>query len=97
MTMKDLRRSGRLALAGRIREIRVELFGEDGGQSLADALQLPLRTWQNYEAGVTLPAEIVLGFVELTGANPAWLLWGVGRSFASIVPAGRNGYDATRN
>jgi hypothetical protein len=47
---------------------------------------LPPRTWQNYEGGVIIPAEIVLKFVDLTGANPTWLLSGVGGKFARIVP-----------
>ena len=38
----------------------------------------PPRTWYNYETGVTVPAEVLLGFIEQTGANPIWLLTGEG-------------------
>ena len=65
-------------LAERLRAIRAELFGERGGPELARRLGLPVRTWYNYEAGVTVPAEVVLRFVELTAVEPRWLLHGEG-------------------
>src|SRR6478752_6879963 len=66
------------SLSKRLREIRQELFGEHGGPELARRLGLPARTWYNYETGVTVPAEVLLGFIEQTGANPIWLLTGEG-------------------
>ncbi len=66
------------ALSRRLREIRQELFGEHGGPELARRLGLPARTWYNYETGVTVPAEVLLGFIEQTGANPTWLFKGEG-------------------
>jgi hypothetical protein len=45
---------------------------------LARRLGLPARTWYNYETGVTVPAEVLLGFIEQTGVNPTWLLSGEG-------------------
>ena len=66
-------------LAGRVREIRRQLFGEHGGPLLAEALGLPDRTWRNYEAGVTIPALVILRFIEVCGASPHWLLTGEGR------------------
>ena len=42
---------------------------------------LPARTWYNYETGVTVPAEVLLGFIEQTGANPIWLLTGEGPKY----------------
>ena len=63
-------------LGRRLREIRVDLYGEDGGPRLAEALGIPVRTWANYEMGVTIPAPVVLRFIELTGACPHWLLTG---------------------
>src|SRR4051812_37967512 len=71
----------RLILARRIREIREELFGEHGGPLLADALHLPVRTWLNYEAGCTIPAQVILEFIVLTSAHPCWLLYGDGDKF----------------
>jgi hypothetical protein len=77
-----LRQANR-TLSGRVREIRLERFGEHGGPMLADALGLPFRTWMNYEAGVTIPAPVILRFIEVTGANPAWLLKGEGEKYAN--------------
>ena len=39
---------------------------------------MPARTWYNYETGVTVPAEVLLEFIDQTGSNPAWLLTGDG-------------------
>ena len=69
------------ALSRRLREIRQELFGEHGGPELARRLSLPARTWYNYETGVTVPAEVLLGFIDQTGANPLWLLTGEGPKY----------------
>jgi hypothetical protein len=64
------------SLCRRLRQVRVELYGEDGGPMLAEALRLPLRTWMNYESGVTIPGQVVLSFIEVTGVCPHWLLTG---------------------
>jgi hypothetical protein len=69
------------SLSRRLREIRQEIFGDHGGPELARRLGLPARTWYNYETGVTVPAEVLLGFIEQTGANPIWLLTGEGSRF----------------
>jgi hypothetical protein len=69
------------SLSRRLREIRQEIFGEHGGPELARRLNLPARTWYNYETGVTVPAEVLLGFIEQTGANPGWLLNGEGQRY----------------
>ena len=66
------------SLSRRLRDIRQELFGEHGGPELARRLNLPARTWYNYETGVTVPAEVLLGFIDQTGASPLWLLSGEG-------------------
>ena len=66
------------SLSRRLREIRQEIFGDHGGPELARRLGLPARTWYNYETGVTVPAEVLLGFIEQTGAHPIWLLTGEG-------------------
>src|SRR5271155_668719 len=66
------------SLSRRLREVRQEIFGEHGGPELSRRLNLPARTWYNYETGVTVPAEVLLGFIEQTGANPIWLLTGDG-------------------
>ncbi len=44
-------------------------------------MNLPARTWYNYETGVTVPAEVLLGFIDQTGANPLWLLSGDGMKY----------------
>jgi hypothetical protein len=72
----------RAEIAHRLREIRQELFGERGGPELARRLNLPVRTWyNNYETGVSLPAEILLAFIEQTGAHPWWVLTGEGSKY----------------
>jgi hypothetical protein len=63
-------------LCRRVHQIRVELYGENGGPMLAEALQLPFRTWANYESGIVMPALVMLRFIVLTGACPHWLLTG---------------------
>ncbi|HWE35622.1 MAG TPA: S24 family peptidase [Isosphaeraceae bacterium] len=71
------------SLASRLRQVRTELFGDRGGPTVARRLGLPIRTWYNYEAGVTVPAEVLLRFVELTNVEPLWLLDGRGPKFRS--------------
>jgi hypothetical protein len=70
-------------ISARLREIRQELFGEHGGPELARRLGLPARTWYNYETGVTVPAEVLLSFIDQTGVNPLWLLAGQGPKYRS--------------
>jgi len=65
-------------ISNRLREVRQSLFGEHGGPELARRLNLPARTWYNYETGVTVPAEVLLAFIDQTGVNPLWLLTGSG-------------------
>ncbi len=65
-------------LAQRIREIRQDLYGENGVEAVARALNVPPATWVNYEHGVTMPADVVLRFLDLTGADPHWLVTGEG-------------------
>jgi hypothetical protein len=72
-------------LAERVREIRVERFGEGGGPLLAETLGLPERTWHNYESGVTIPALVMLRFIEATGADPRWLLTGQGKNRSTAI------------
>ena len=74
-------------LSERLREIRIELHGERGGSEMARRLGLPIRTWYNYESGVTVPAEVMLKFVELTSVEPLWLLHGQGPKFRASAPA----------
>jgi hypothetical protein len=69
------------SLARRIREVRSDLYGEHGGPILARELQLPFRTWFDYENGQTIPAQLILRFIELTGASPHWLLTGQGEKY----------------
>ena len=68
-------------LARRVREIRQELYGDHGGPLLAKALQIPFRTWHHYEGGGTIPADSILRFIEVTDANPHWLLTGEGEKY----------------
>ncbi len=67
-----------LALAERIREVRADLYGENGLEDLAGALRVPTQSWLNYERGTAMPAVVMLKFVEVTATNPNWLLTGKG-------------------
>src|ERR1700677_3324685 len=73
-------------LSERLRQLRTEFYGERGGPDLARTLAIPVRTWYNYENGVTVPAEIILRIVELTSVEPVWLLRGEGAKFRAIPP-----------
>ncbi len=68
-------------ISARLREIRMDLYGDHGGQFMADAMGVPLRTWMNYESGVVAPAVLVLQLVVLAGVNPRWLLSGEGEKY----------------
>lgn len=74
-------RSIKLDLSQRVRTIREELFGENGGPLLAEEIGVPFRTWMNYEDGCTIPAHAILRFIEVTNADPHWLLTGEGRPY----------------
>jgi hypothetical protein len=80
----------KLDLAQRIREIRIDLYGQHGGPLLAKALEIPFRTLHNYESGCTIPAPTILRFIELTGADPHWLLTGDGDRFLDREGAPRD-------
>ncbi len=75
----------KLELAERLAALRLELFGERGGPEMARRLGIPVRTWYNYEGGVTVPAEVVLKIIELTAVEPGWLLHGKGSRFRPAV------------
>jgi hypothetical protein len=74
----------RQSFSDRLQQIRIELYGqgEDGIAGIAEALILPPGTWRNYEAAVTMPAEILLMMIDLTNAAPRWLLTGNGERYS---------------
>jgi hypothetical protein len=76
----------KLALAERLGALRSELFGERGGPEMARRLGIPVRTWYNYEGGVTVPAEVILRIIELTSIEPVWLLHGKGPKYRQGPP-----------
>jgi hypothetical protein len=73
----------RAAVARRIMEIRIDKFGERGGPLIAAELGLTPSTWRKYEAGVMIPGMVILRFIELTAADPHWLLTGEGDRYRS--------------
>ncbi len=75
------RRVVKTLLADRVREIRLERYGEHGAPLLARQLRIPPRAWINYESGHTIPGEILLGFIAVTGADPQWLISGHGSRY----------------
>src|SRR4051812_32841036 len=84
-----------IRLARRVREVREQLYGADGAPALAADLGLPARTWSNYERGIPIPADVLLRFLDTTGASPRWLLSGEGdrldRESTRPDPPGSNG------
>ena len=74
-------------ISNRLRELRQERFGEHGGPELSRRLGLPARTWYNYETGVTVPAEVLLSFIDQTGANALWLFSGHGPKYSRGLEA----------
>jgi hypothetical protein len=71
----------RRVVSERLREIRTELFGPDGGPDLARLVGVPAPTWASYEAGVIVPIEVVLAFLDVTDCSPRWLLMGWGPKY----------------
>lgn len=69
-------------LTARLREVRQELYGEHGGPMLAADLDIPYRSWAGYEAGASMPAPVMLRFLEHTGTSPHWLLTGEGPRYS---------------
>jgi hypothetical protein len=64
----------RLALAKRLVVLRSEVYGDRGAPEVARLIGIPLRTWYNYEKGVTVPAEIILKIIEVTSVEAQWLI-----------------------
>ena len=86
----------KLALAERLAALRLELFGDRGGPEMARRLGIPVRTWYNYEGGVTVPAEVVLKIIELTAVEAGWLLHGEEPKFRhSVAERGHMGGPPT--
>jgi DNA-binding transcriptional regulator YiaG len=79
----NVRMSKTALIAERVCEVRHVLFGDLGIEVLARALNVPAATWRNFERGVTMPADILLEFLEVTGADPHWLLTGEGDSLST--------------
>jgi len=69
------------ALASRLREVRLDLYGEHGAPLLAKALRLPTRTWASYESGDRIPGSVLLRFFAVTRVGSSWLLSGEGRKY----------------
>jgi hypothetical protein len=78
MIKDDRNRRKQPELALRLREIREDLYGAYGAHFLADALEIQVKTWLNYESGVTMPAHVVLKLIDIARINPHWLLTGQG-------------------
>jgi hypothetical protein len=75
-----------LRLGDRFRAIRLERFGPGGIDEFARRLGVPAQVWRNYEeVGELVPAPVLRAFLEITGADPLWLLRGDG-------PRYRNGH-----
>jgi hypothetical protein len=66
-------------MSGRLREVREEIYGEEGGPHLAELLGISYQIWADYEgAGVAIPEDVIRRFVSPTGTSLDWLLTGDG-------------------
>src|SRR4051794_38880844 len=88
-----IRRTDRHDFLDRVRQVRRETYGEGGIPQLAEDLGIPASTWENYEAGATIPDTILLRFVCLTETIPRWLLTGEGLPYATISRPGMRTYQ----
>ena len=80
------------AVGHRLSEVRQEKYGPAGAPLLAITLGLPLRSWLNYEAGVAIPGEVLLRFIETARVDAHWLLTGDGPRYrANNEPASDRG------
>ena len=69
-------------LRDRLRLIRIELFGDDGIGELAARLGIAASVWHHYETEAdSMPAPLLLRFIDATGASAEWLLHGTGRRY----------------
>src|SRR5262245_55840369 len=68
-------------LAGRLRAVRLDLYGEHGGPLLAETLGIPTCNWVRYESGAPMPGQVLLRFIAVAGVEPQWLLTGEGRRY----------------
>lgn len=64
-----------------IRRVRMEQFSARGGPELARHLGIPRQSLDDYELGVTVPAEVVLKLLEDAAVEPRWLLTGEGSPY----------------
>jgi hypothetical protein len=69
------------SLACRLREVRLEMYGEHGGPLLAEKLGVANRNWIRYESGAAVPNPALLRFIEVAAVEPLWLLTGEGERY----------------
>lgn len=74
-------------LARRLRELRLDRYGEHGAPELARDLGIPARAWLNFEGGIAIPAAVLLRLMALTGVEAAWLSDGRGPRYRPRMPA----------
>jgi hypothetical protein len=69
---------------------RVLIVAQDQGWesriTVIRRLNVAERTFDNWCHGHTMPAHKILEIIELTGANPIWLLHGRGPMYHSGIP-----------
>ena len=70
------------AVGHRLSEVRQERYVPTGAPLLAMTLGIPLRTWLNYEVGVTIPREVLLcASLRGTRVDAHWLLTSEGPKY----------------
>ena len=84
MSSKNVRHEGQ-DVAGRLRELRIAIFGDRGKRKFAMALGVPPQTYQGYESGRQPPADFFREVVRKCGCTLEWLIMGRGDMWPSNV------------
>ena len=64
---------------------------------MARRLGIPVRTWYNYEGGVTVPAEVILKIIELTSVEAGVALARRGTEISLMLRSGARSAAAARS
>jgi transcriptional regulator with XRE-family HTH domain len=75
-------------IGGRLKQVRLELFGERSVTSFADRLGLNPSTYLNYEKGRIPPSEFLMTLEKYTNVNIFWLLKGEGHRYRAAQKSG---------
>lgn len=76
----------RQAIGRRLAVLREQRHGPRGRSAMAEDLDVTAKNWWNWERGRAMPGEVLLRLLELTGAEPLWVLHGGGPRYRGARP-----------